>query len=153
MPAVTIAEVLHRAENFERMLSDFYCNLSHSTTHEGARLLTDYMSRHRRRIHYALVKLPITDAADIRRICHAPLRFEPHGVDAHCLEEAHLPADATAGEVLDAAIRFDECLVSFYKQVLQQPIDEHVRTLFASLLRMEEDDEIELKKIKAMDYF
>jgi hypothetical protein len=111
------------------------------------------MSRHRRRIHYAIVKLPVTDAEEIRRICHAPLRFEPHGADFHCLDEMRLPADVTAREVLDAAIKFDECLIGFYKQVLEQPVDEHVRTLFESLLRMEQDDEIELKKIKAMDYF
>ncbi len=55
--------------------------------------------------------------------------------------------------VLDAAVILDECLVRLYRQVLQQPVDEEIRELFESLVRAEQRDEIELKKIKAMDYF
>ena len=92
-------------------------------------------------------------AEEIYRICHTPLRYEPHGADSHCFEGVELPPDATAAEVLDAAIEFDECLVRFYRQVVRQPVDQKIKALFESLIRMEQDDEIELKKIKAMDYF
>jgi hypothetical protein len=37
--------------------------------------------------------------------------------------------------------------------VLRQELDAEVRELFESLLHCEEWDEVELKKIKAMDYF
>ena len=59
MGVVTIAEVLRHVEEFERMLAEFYAKLSHETTREGVRLLTDYMSRHRLRTHIALFKLPV----------------------------------------------------------------------------------------------
>jgi hypothetical protein len=36
---------------------------------------------------------------------------------------------------------------------VRQPVDQEVKQLFESLIRWEQDDEIELKKIKAMDYF
>ena len=60
---------------------------------------------------------------------------------------------ATAADVLDMAVTFDECLVRLYRQVLRQELDEEVTAVFESLLHAEERDEIELKKIKAMDYF
>jgi hypothetical protein len=153
MGVVTIAEVLRHVEEFEDMLADFYAKLSHQTTQEGVRLLTDYMSRHRRRTHIALFKLPVESVEQIHRICHTLLRYEPHGADCHCFEGIELPPDATAAEVLDIAIKFDECLVQFYRQVVRQPVDQEVKQLFESLIRWEQDDEIELKKIKAMDYF
>ena len=153
MGVVTIAEVLRHVEVFERMLAEFYANLSHQTTREGVRLLTDYMSRHRLRTHIALFKLPVERVEEIYRICHTPLRYEPQGADKHCFEGIKLPRDATTAEVLDAAIEFDECLIRFYRQVVQQPVDQEIKELFESLIRREQDDEIQLKKIKAMDYF
>ena len=156
MGVVTIAEVLRHVEEFERMLAEFYAKLSQQSTREGVRLLTDYMSRHRRRTHIALFKLPVEKAEEIYRICHTPLQYDPHdphAIDYTCFEGVELSPDATTAEVLDAAIEFDECLVRFYRQVVQQPVDQKIKALFESLIHREQEDEIELKKIKAMDYF
>jgi hypothetical protein len=153
MGMITIAEVLERVNDFERMLAEFYAKLSQETTKEGVRLLSDYMSRHRQRTHIALLELPIDEAEEITRICHTSLRYEPQGLGKSCFEGIELGPDATAAEVLDVAIEFDECLIRFYKQVLQQPVHQHIKELFESLARKELSDEIELKKIKATNYF
>ncbi|MHC4531686.1 MAG: ferritin family protein [Planctomycetota bacterium] len=153
MGVVTIAEVLRHVEEFEDMLVNFYTKLANETTREGVFLLTDYMSRHRRRTHRALFELPVESVERMRRICHTPLRYEPQGLGSCCFDGIELLPDTTADKVLDIAIEFDECLVRFYRQVVQQPVDQEVKTLFESLIRWEQDDEIELKKIKAMHYF
>ncbi len=150
MAVVTIEDVLKHAERFEQMLADFYAELSGHSSREGVRMLTDYMSRHRKRIAEALEKLSPQQSS---RICSAPLRYEPQAADCRCFKRVELHDNATAAEVLDAAVILDECLVNLYRQVLQQPINEEIRGLFESLVRAEQRDEIELKKIKAMDYF
>ena len=150
MAVVTVADVLKEAERFEHMLRDYYARLSERTTREGVRLLADYMSRHRARIAEALDRL---SGAQVRRIFMAPLRYQPQDANGPRLESVELPRQATAAEVLDAAIAFDECLIRLYRQVVRQPVDQEVKELFESLIRREERDEIELKKIKAMDYF
>lgn len=150
MAVVTVQDILDRAQQFEQLLADYYANVSKHADREGVRLLTDYMSRHRERILAALEKL---SAERIHRICSAPLRYEPQAADCRCFEGMDLSKDATAGQVLDAAVTFDECLVSLYRQVLQQPVDQEVTALVGGFLRAEQRDEIELKKIKAMDYF
>jgi hypothetical protein len=66
---------------------------------------------------------------------------------------AKLPPDPVAGEVLDAAVSFDECLVQMYHSAAEQPVSQDIKDFFESLIRNMEQDEIELKKIKAMDYF
>ena len=150
MAVVTINDVLHRAEQFERSLAEYYAGLSHRTTREGVRRLTDYMSRPRVRIHEELAGL---SPEQIRRVRAAPLRYEPQAADCRCFEGIELPPEACAADVLDAAVTLDECLVRLYRQVLQQPVDEEINAVFESLVRVEQRDEIELKKIKAMDYF
>ena len=150
MAVITIEDTLKHAERFEAMLADFYGEISEHSRREGVRLLTGYMSRHRIRIAEALDKL---SPEQVHRICSAPLRYEPQAADCRCFERIKLPDDATSASVLDAAVFFDECLVSLYRQVIQQPVDEEIRELFESLVRAEQRDEIQLKKIKAMDYF
>ena len=150
MPVVTVADVLRHAEAFEANLAKFYQGIAEQTERDGVRLLADYMSRHRRRIAGALDKMP---GVTVRRICCAPIRFEPQGADMKCFTGKELPPDATAGDVLDMAIVFDECLIRLYRQVINQDVDPEVREMFESLLRMEERSEIELKKMKALDYF
>ena len=150
MAIVTVADVLKHAETFEQMLAEYYAKLSERTVREGVRLLTDYMSRHQARIAAALDKL---SPQRILRVGNTPLRYEPQAADCRCFEGIEVPPNGSAAQVLDAAVNFDECLINLYRQVLQQPVDEEIRELFESLVRAEQRDEIELKKIKAMDYF
>ena len=150
MATVTVADVLEHAERFEQMLVGYYARLSEQSTREGVRLLTDYMSRHRRRIGKAMARL---SSEQVKRVRSVPLRYEPQAADCRCFEATELLPGTTATEVLDAAVTFDECLVRLYRQVLEQPVDEEIKELFESFLRAEQRDEIELKKIKATDYF
>jgi len=147
---ITIAEVFERVDEFEQMLAAFYANLSRQTTREGVRILMDYIGRHRQRTLEELAKLPAGQMQDVYRIT---LRYEPQGLGKHCFEEIEISPAAAAEDVLDAVIEFDEYLIRFYRQVLQQPVDQKVKELFQSLIRKEQDDEIEMKKIKAMSYF
>jgi hypothetical protein len=150
MPLITVADVLKTVEDFESRLVEYYAEISSRTTSEGVHLLADYMGRHRRRLAAALERVP---EAKRTRISACHIRYQPDRPSCSCFEDKELPVDAPASEILDLAVEVDECLVTLYKQVLRQELDSEVRELFESLLHCEEWDEVELKKIKAMDYF
>ena len=150
MAIITVGDVIKHAEDFERMLKDYYTGLAERSQREGVRLLTDYMGRHCARIGKALAQL---DDDELQRILKVPLRYEPQAADCRCFDGMELPPDATAAQVLDAAMTLDECLIRLYRQVARQPVEQDVIELFESLIHTEERDEVELKKIKAMDYF
>ena len=150
MLAITLGEILGHVEHFEQLLADYYRNLSRKTTHEGVRLLTDYMSRHSLRIHELLERVPV-DARKV--ICSTPIPYMPQLPGKNNIKQVNLPADPTASEVLDAAIQFDDCLVKMYQSVANQPVSQDIKDFFEGLIRNIENDEVELKKIKAMHYF
>jgi hypothetical protein len=150
MPVVTIADVLERARRFEEMLADYYAGLARSTTREGVRLLTDYMSRHRQRIDAEMAELTDEQARHIRTM---PIHYEPSAAGCQCFSGMALPPDAPAAQVLDNAVCLDGCLMELYRQAAAQVPDAESQAFFQGLIRCEERDAIELKKIKAMDYF
>ena len=151
MAVITVADVLKHAEDFERMLSEYYAGLAEHTVRDGVRMLADYMARHRLRIIDMLDKL---SAERVKRLHAIPIPYEPQAADCRCFEGLDLPPGATARQVLDAATMLDECLIKLYRQALRQLADdEEARALFEALIKAEQQDEIELKKIRAMDYF
>lgn len=58
----------------------------------------------------------------------------------------------TIDEVLEHAEKFEQMPADYYAG-LAEHTDPDVRDVFESLVRSEQRDEIELKKIEAMDYF
>lgn len=150
MLAVTIGQVLEHVEQFEDLLAQFYKRISEDSPHDGVRLLTEYMSRHSHHIKDLLNDLSPEIRAHLLKV---PLSYEPHVPDCHCFETLDLPVDADAQHVLDAAVLLDECLVSLYRQVARQPVERQVQDFFEQLIQVLEQDEIQLKKIKATNYF
>ncbi len=81
------------------------------------------------------------------------LWYELQGLRRRCFEEIKISPDAVAEEVLDAVREFMSIWYDFTGRCLQQPVDQKVKELFQSRVRKEQEDEIEMKKIKAMSYF
>ncbi|MDH4202066.1 MAG: hypothetical protein OEV87_04165 [Phycisphaerae bacterium] len=150
MRAITIGQVLDHVEAFEDLLSTFYETFSRESSHEGVRLLTEYMSRHSHHMRDLLSKLPEEKVSHFLKV---PISYQPHIPDCHCFERIEITPETEAAEVLDAAVLLDECLMQLYRQVVRQPVEEQIRELFEELILIVEQDEIQIKKIKAMNYF
>ena len=151
MAIVSVGDVLDKAGQFEEDLEAYYARIRDETQDNGVKLLTYYFSRHRRHLETALSGC---DPAALRRVRGVLLKhsvgFRP-GAEHPALGD--IPCDETARELLEAAIRHDEDLVSLYKRILEQPVTREAKELFESLIRVEERDIVMMKKMMAMDYF
>ena len=118
---------------------------------EGVRLLTYYLARHRRHLPEALECLP---GKELERMGHVLLKYDdPDFNPQKCFEGKQLPSSVSGDELLATAIDLVEMLIRFYRWMVEQPLGERAGSLFHSLLQIEERHVIELRKIKAMDYF
>ena len=147
MQFVTVEDVLEHARQFQNMLIDYYGRLSERALHEGVRMLAKHMAHRRQRFLRALSSFTPEQVIEMHR---TPVRYEPEEADGNCFRGRELPDDATTAEVLEVALAFDECLARFYRQLLRQEVSEEVHDLFEGLLRLEEGDEIQLKKIQTV---
>jgi hypothetical protein len=55
MAIVSIGDILDKAAEFERILEKYYIEIRDNTSNNGVKLLTYYLSRHRRHLQEALV--------------------------------------------------------------------------------------------------
>jgi rubrerythrin len=151
MVTMIIGEMLDRAAEFERRLEAYYADLRDRATRDGPRLLVYYLARHRRDLPEALDSFTAEQIEHIRsaRMKYDDTDFSPR----KCFEDWELASDVTGRGLLDMAIVFVEELIRFYRWMAQQPLGELPGDLFQSLLKIEERHVVELKKIRAMDYF
>ncbi|MHC4247667.1 MAG: ferritin family protein [Planctomycetota bacterium] len=151
MTVLNLGEILDRAQDYECLLESYYADLRDRATRDGTRLLTYYLARHRRHLLAALRTFSSSDLVSVQR---TPFKYNGPGLPLEAnLEERKLPADAKAEQLLDAAIELVEALASVYRWVAEQDLGTKPTSLFRSLLKMEETHVVELKKIRAMDYF
>jgi rubrerythrin len=150
MRATSISEIVEYAEKFERDLVEFYQGISDHTKHEGVRMVADYIARHTRHINEMLNDLTEEER---HRICSIPLSYKPPVPGKQCFELIELPADAKADDVLETAIKFDECLLDMYRSVARQDSERDVKEFFEELVQTLERDQVGLKMIKAENYF
>ncbi len=148
---VDIADLLDRAQEFEDKLERYFAALRDQSQDNGVRLLTYYLSRHRRHLQEALDNV---SAAGVTRVRGIKLK---HDVEFHPEKDFHImekPPDQVKGkDVLEAAVAYDEQLVNLYKSILYQPLPKEATELLESVIRIEERDIVMLKKMIAMNYF
>lgn len=108
MVAITISEILAHVEDFERMLAAYYANLSEQTDQAAVCLVSDYISRHRRRTIEALSKLP---PAQLRHARDVRLRYRPDLPGPECFDEIQISPEAGVEDVCRAAVRFNQYLI------------------------------------------
>lgn len=151
MANVTLQDLLDRAREFEQRLEKYYAAIRDESKNDGVRLLTYYLSRHRRHLDQALSSY---SPEEIERMCRIRLKYD---VDFYPEREFKLmktPPDQVKGQgLLEAAVEYDTVLANLYKSVLKQPLSAEAANLINSLIRLEEKDIVMLKKMIAMDYF
>lgn len=151
MAIKTIGDMFARAKGFEGELEVFYSAIRDQSEDNGVRLLTYYLSRHRKHLDDVLS----TYGADfLHHIESIELKYDiPFHPETYFMPLDTPPLDITGHQLLEAAVKYDSALVDLYKAVLEQPIIEQAREVFLSLIKNEECDIVMLKKMIAMDYF
>ncbi len=151
MAIVSVGELFDRASRFEKKLAEYYASLRDKTENNGVRLLTYYLSRHRRHLE------EVKNSLDIENITHIfsvklkyDVNFDPDD-DTYLLKISN--KNISGQKLLEEACGFDERLIALYKDVLNQPLNNEVLLFIQSLLRLEEKDIVMLKKMIAMNYF
>ena len=151
MSIVNVEDLFQRAAKFEELLEEYYVTIRDESTDNGVRLLTYYLSRHRRHLEQVLKNFSAADIAHVEKVqLKYDIDFSPE--KAFQLIDTE-PREVKGKQLLEAAASYDEALINLYKSVLKQPVGPLATTVFESLVRIEERDVVMIKKMIAMDYF
>jgi hypothetical protein len=151
MAFVNIGDLLERARDFEERLEGYYAAIRDESQDNGVRLLTYYLSRHRRHLEQALEGMETNLIEHINKV---RLKYD---IDFSPEKSLHImkidPTKVKGNELLEAVIGHNQELINLYKQILEHPLSNEARVFIETLIRTEEKDIVMMKKMRAMDYF
>ncbi|MBN1835923.1 MAG: hypothetical protein JW820_08730 [Spirochaetales bacterium] len=138
-----VREIFDIARRFHEQLGHLYQRCSEQTERKRARLLLDYLSRHEENLSVCLARFEERVAPVV---LDTWFQYVPDGIPLRDLETLELQPHMTIKEATALAMRMDDILIGFYRELAGNAETREARELFQSLLEMETNEEILLQR-------
>ena len=135
-----VRDILDRARVFHEQLSGFYANMEKTADREKSRILLNYMSRHEQNMVECLARYE-KEAAN--RVLDTWFKFPPEMKECRCFECVDLKPSMSLDDIIDVALKVDQCLLKLYSETAEKSNSQEVRDLFRKLLELEQKEETE----------
>ncbi len=135
----TTRDIIDLARRFHGEVSAFYEHLGNQASKGRVKLLLQYMSRHEKHLERCLEEYE-QDASE--RILATWFQYAPATTPIEHLQTVQLEPEMSIDDVVEVALRLDECLVDLYREVAEQADSREVTELFCNLLDLEQQEEI-----------
>ncbi|MFP4500412.1 MAG: hypothetical protein ACLFTT_05385 [Candidatus Hydrogenedentota bacterium] len=141
MAAIQMSELLKRCQQFHHRLAEHYEEMEHEVRRANVRAMLDFMARHERHLEQCLALYEKTAAPNV---AHAWFRVAPHDEAKRLLHDDVVDPDMGVEDVIDMAMRFDECLVRMYRRLAESTQNTALKEALENLLALEEREEARL---------
>lgn len=139
----TMKDVLDHARKFHREVSEFYGRLTQKKQKERVKILLDYMSRHEKHLEESLAQY---EEGVSEKILNTWLQYPPPKETLDLCKKLSIEdnENLTVEQVIELALKLDDCLVNLYRMMIESAETEEIKEVFANLLAMEKQEEINL---------
>ncbi|MBT3374904.1 MAG: hypothetical protein HN742_09070 [Lentisphaerae bacterium] len=136
-------DLLERAQETHRRLSEFYDRTSDVVTGAREKMLLEYLSRHEARFAKSLKEYCRTGSP---RILRTWFQFAPEDALQGVLAAVTIVPELTLDELVQIAVSLDDCLADYYDQVVESAMSEEIAEAFRELRAEERQEKAELLK-------
>jgi hypothetical protein len=141
-----VSEIIELIERYHKGLSEYFLSLKAKTTDQRVHLLLEFLGKSEAFLAEYLEKYRETTSGRIMNSWVKFVPWLPTDIFCECRENVNLQPPLVTYNVLDAALHFDDCLISFYTTLVQEIQDERVAEIFSNLLRVTKKHEMNLAR-------
>lgn len=133
-------DILEHAQQFYKLIADYYHSLSEQTQHPRLKMLLDYLSRHEEHLQETLAEF---ESGASEHVLNTWFKSSPCEEKLGQLRTMMLKAELTSvDEITDVAMKIDDCLIGMYKKLAETAEIAAVKDAFSNLVEMEEHEKI-----------
>lgn len=138
-----VHDILDRAQETHRRLSEFYARLSDVATDVHVKMLLGYLNRQEERFAESLESYSATGS---QKVLNMWFQFPPESRLQRTLSQidVDLDGDMTLDDVREVAMRFDDCLADYYEEALENAEGAEVVDTFYELFMQEKHEKARL---------
>ncbi|MBT3202351.1 MAG: hypothetical protein HN350_20820 [Phycisphaerales bacterium] len=147
MPNVQVKDLLERVVKFHGMLREFYSRIDSESRKESVKLLVNYMARHEKILAERLEKITTQQQQELDEEWWTSVPVLAQKV---CLQEYDIDQDSSIDDVIDAGLKLNQCLISYYSQLADISPSDELTEFFTVLEQMEIVEKTRLLETKGM---
>ncbi len=136
-------DLLERAEQTHRRLSEFYGKMAQIVNRPRPRMLLDYLTQHEDRFADSLWAYCRKGST---KILETWFQYTPEDHLHEALASVRIHPEMSIDDIVAAAMRLDDCLVTFYEQAMDCAMSREVADAFRELFNEERQEKAELFK-------
>jgi hypothetical protein len=141
-----VSEIVELIEQYHMGLSDYYLSLKTNNGDERVRMMLDFLGKSEAFMAEYLEKYRKSTGNRIMNSWVKYVPWLPTDIYCECRKNVNLQPPLNIHNVLDAALHFDDCLISFYSTLVQEIQNETVAEVFSNLLRVTKKHEMNLSR-------
>lgn len=136
MSYVKMIDLLRRGEKFHNDLAAYYESLKESARREDVKMMLEYIKRHET---FLAQTLKAYEAEAPSKVLDTWFQYEPEASLMDAINSVAIDPDMTPDDVIELAVKLDECLISLYKQMKEFSPPAEVLEAVDKLLEIEEE--------------
>jgi len=139
-------EVIERAREFHREVSERYAELADEAGRERVRMLLEYLSRHEQSLERTLADYEERAPGEV---LDTWLQYVPEAETLERLEPLSRPTlgpDTDVGEIVNLGLEVADALIALYRDVARKAPSDEVREAFGNLVEMEQEEKRKLAR-------
>lgn len=148
MPPVRMIDVLKRAREFHELLSVKYADSSAYANRPDVKVLLNYMSRHEAALAQGIKDY---EKGASKAVLDSYFEATPDFQNLMATDTTHIAPDARFEDVVGLALRYDEALMTVYRECEREAASEELRDAIHSLLEMEQREEVKVMRATLTD--
>lgn len=138
-----VREFVDFGKHLHARIAERYDQLCEKAELERVKMLLEYLSRHEHHLEQTLARF---EKEAHGGMLETWLEYSPTlDVDA-VMQASRLPENPSTDAIFAAALAFDDTLVKLYREVAEKTHDPRTRALFQDLLRLEEQEKIQVSR-------
>jgi len=141
-----VSEIIELIEDYHEGLSDYFLSLKSETGDERVKMLLEFLSKSEGFLAEYLEKYRKSSPNRIMNVWVKYVPWLPTDIYCECRKNVNLRPPLNIHDVLNGAIHFDDCLISFYTTLVQEIQNEKVAEIFSNLLRVTKKHEMNLAR-------
>lgn len=139
----TTQDVLNHIREFHKKASALYQELAEKEEQKRLQLLLNYMSRHEAHLEQSLAQY---EQETSQKILDTWFQYIPDQQLLQPIQDVEVEPNASVQEIVDLAMRLDDCLIALYKEMIEHAAANEVKEVFQNLLEMEKQEQHQLAR-------
>lgn len=135
------SEIIDDARLFHKKMNDFYEQLHKKSKEQRVKMLLEYLIKHEKHRDETLAKYEKEASS---KIMAAWFKYIPEDISAESLKYMVVKPNMSVDDVVNSALLMNNCLVKYYKGLIEETKVEAVRDMFNSLSKRIEKEERDL---------